>query len=149
MERLTYQEVPQELFNKLRAIEDYIHTSSIDSKLLDLIRIRISQINACAYCLDMHYKEIRHSGESELKLSMLSAWREVDLFTEVEKAVLSYAEALTLLSQKEIESTFSNLLKHFSKEEISFISLTITQINTWNRLMKAFGFKAGLYKVNS
>lgn len=149
MERLTYQEVPQELFNKLRAIEDYIHTSGIDSKLLDLIRIRISQINACAYCLDMHYKEIRHSGESELKLSMLSAWREVDLFTEVEKAVLSYAEALTLLSQKEIESTFSNLLKHFSKEEISFISLTITQINTWNRLMKAFGFKAGLYKVNS
>ena len=147
MERITYQDIPKELFTKLRDLEIFIHHSGIDSTLLNLLKLRVSQINHCAYCLDMHYKEARLNGESELRLSMLAAWSETDVFSAKEKSILAYAEALTTLSSLQMESSFKRLENHFSKTEISMISLAITQINTWNRLMRAFNFKAGLYKV--
>ncbi len=148
MERISYQELPQAFFEHLGQIEDYIKQSNLDLKLIDLVRLRISQINECAYCLDMHYKEARHAGETELRLSMLSAWRETDFFTDQEKTVFEYAEALTLLPNHNIAKTFEVLSSYYSKEEIAYISLAITQMNTWNRLMKAFNFKAGYFKVN-
>lgn len=148
MERLTYQDIPEELFANLRSIEDFIGTSDLDQKLLELIRFRVSQINQCAYCLDMHYKEAKHAGETELRLSLLPAWKESNVFNKTEEAVLAYAEAMTILNEKAIEDSFNALLPHFSKSQIALLSLTITQINTWNRLMKAFNFKAGEYKVS-
>ncbi len=147
MERISYQELPNAFFEQLREIETYISSSGIEVNILNLMRMRASQINGCAYCLDMHYKEMRHLGESEIRLSVLSAWKETDLFTEKEKSILAYTEALTDLSLNTLESSIDNLLAYYSKEEVAFISLTITQINTWNRLMKAFRFKAGYYKI--
>ena len=147
MERIKYQELPHNFFEPLRQIEEYIHSSNLDTNLLNLIRLRVSQMNACAYCLDMHYKEMKHLGETELRMSMLAAWKDTDVFSEQEKVVLAFAEALTQSATSNIEYTFNALTPYFSKAEIAFLSLTITQINTWNRLMKAFHFKAGLYKV--
>lgn len=148
MERLTYQDIPEALFSNLRSIEDFIGASDLDQKLLELIRFRVSQINQCAYCLDMHYKEAKHGGETELRLSLLPAWKESKVFNKTEEAVLAYAEAMTMLSEQAIEDSFNGLLPYFSKPQIAILSLTITQINTWNRLMKAFNFKAGEYKVS-
>lgn len=150
MERITYQDVPQGIFEKLGAIEELIATSSLDKKLIELLKLRISQLNGCAYCLDMHYKELEHLGETNLRMSLLPAWEEGDHFDEREKTALKYAESLTRIDHRPLpESIFEKLDVHFNKSEISFLSLAITQINTWNRLMKAFGFKAGNYQISN
>ncbi|TPN82112.1 carboxymuconolactone decarboxylase family protein [Aquimarina algicola] len=148
MERIPYSELPEGIFEPLMAIEEKLKNSSLDNKLLELVRLRVSQINGCAYCLDMHTKELKHAGESEIRISLLSAWEESGFFDEKEKAVLHFAEALTVIDDKPLHNdVFETLQKHFDKHEISFLSLAIAQINTWNRLMKSFGFKAGNYEV--
>ncbi len=148
MERITYNELPKGFFDPLMEIEENLKKSPLDFKLLELIKLRISQINGCAYCLDMHYKELKHHGESDVKLSLLPAWEETDFFTEKEKTALLFAESLTKINHRSLNTLiFDELEKHFDKNEISYLSLTITQINTWNRLMKIFGFKAGNYEV--
>ncbi|NAS11326.1 carboxymuconolactone decarboxylase family protein [Poritiphilus flavus] len=148
MERIGYEDIPQEIFEHLRALEGLLSRSGIDKRLLELVKMRVSQLNACAYCLDMHYKELKHSGESDLRISLLPAWEESPQFSEKERAVLAYAEKLTLLSNKALsESVFSAIRQHFSLTEVAYLSLAITQINTWNRLMKAFKFEPGHYKI--
>lgn len=148
MERISYKDVPTEIFSRLRAIEDYLDRTSIDKKLRELICLRVSQLNGCAYCVDMHHKELKNTGESELRLSSLVVWRETPYFTRKERATLAYAEALTGDIYHPLEDEIYNALDTFySKEEISNLTLVISQINTWNRLMKAFQFTPGLYKV--
>ncbi len=148
MERISYQDIPENIFTALRNIEDILDHSELDQKLLKLIKLRVSQINGCAYCVDMHYKECKHDGEIELRLSSLCVWEETPYFTEKERHVLSFAETLTVLNGRPISDTiYHSLINHFSKSEIAYLSLAITQINTWNRLMKTFLFTPGLYKV--
>lgn len=148
MERITYQEVPQEMFELLRNIEKYIHNSSIEKSIINLMKLRGSQINGCAYCVDMHYKESKHDGETELRLSSLCVWKDTPYFSEKERAVLTYTEALTLLEKEQMTNeVFDTLTNYYSKEEICHLSFIITQINTWNRLMKAFQFTPGNYVV--
>lgn len=148
MERISYQELPEGIFYHLRANEEYIKESGMDRQLLELIKLRISQINGCAYCLDMHYKELKALGETDLRISMLPAWEECPLFNKKEKSAIRYAEALTQLPQGNLEERiFNSLEKHFKKVEIALLSLVITQINSWNRLMKAFQFTPGNYEV--
>ena len=150
MPRISYQDIPEELFNVMRAIGDYLSKTSLDHQLLELVKYRVSQINACAYCLDMHYKEAIHAGETELRLHLLAAWRETDLFNDKEKAVLAFTDALTLVAQQHIEDTiYDTLSAYFSSSEIANLSLAIVEINSWNRLMKAFKFEAGHYQVHS
>lgn len=149
MERIPYQEVPAEIFEKLRAIETYLEESTIGKPLLALVRLRVSQINGCAYCVDMHYKELKHTNETELRMSSLCVWKETPYFSDKERAVLQFAEHLTKLNGELIpESIYEALYGFFSKSEICNVALTITQINTWNRLMIAFRFTPGNYKVN-
>ncbi len=148
MERITYPEVPENMFKNLRAIEGYISNSPLDPKLLELIKLRISQKNGCAYCVDMHYKELKHLGETELRLSSLCVWEETPYFTNKETVALNFAEKLTTISSAPIANEdYDPLLAHFSKAEICYLTLAITQINTWNRLMKTFQFAPGHYKV--
>lgn len=148
MERITYQELPSEMFEKLSAIEDYIKESPLEFKLLELMKLRVSQLNGCAYCVDMHYKELKHARETELRLSSVCVWEETPYFSEKEKAVLTFAESLTRINSKPLDDkVFNSLLSFFNKTEISYLSLAITQINTWNRLMKAFTFTPGNYEV--
>lgn len=148
MERITFGELPKEMVDNLMSIEAYIKETSLDFQLLELMRLRVAQINRCAYCIDMHYKELKHTGETELRISTLSVWKETAFFTDKEKAVLQFTESLTEVSNEDIsEEIFSSLTTHFSKEEICHLTFAISQINTWTRLVKTFKFTAGNYKV--
>lgn len=147
MERISYQDVPTEIFEKLRAVEDYLDTT-IEKPLRELLNLRISQINGCAYCVDMHYKELKHTNETELRMASLCVWKETPYFSDKKRAVLQLAERLTKLNGEPIpESAFKPLFDFFSKAEICNLALAITQINTWNRLMIAFQFTPGNYEV--
>jgi len=149
MERISYQEVPQEIFTKLRSIEDYLENSSFEKSVLDLVRLRVSQINRCAYCVDMHHKDLVKLGESDLRLSSLVVWKETPFYSKKEMALLSFAEAVTILKEQPFsDDLFRPLLEFYTKDEICKMTLAISQINTWNRLMKVFQFAPGHYKAN-
>lgn len=149
MERIIYQNIPNGMFENLRTIEDSIINSTLDIKLIEMIRLRTAQMNGCAYCVDMHYKELKHFGETELRLSSLCVWEETPYFSEKERVVLLFTDTLTILKSSPIsQELFNNLTSHFSKEEICYLTLTISQSNTWNRLMKTFEFTPGNYKVS-
>jgi AhpD family alkylhydroperoxidase len=148
MERITFNQIPSGMVEKLMAIENYLHDSSLEIQLLELIRLRVAQINRCAYCVDMHYKELKHTGETELRLSSLCVWSETPFFTEKERAVLRFTEALTEMSSDDVfEDIFNSLIAFFSKDEISNLTFAIAQINTWTRLTKTFKFTPGNYEV--
>ena len=148
MERISYQDIPKGMFETLMEVEKFISNSSLDMPLIGLIKLRASQINGCAYCVDMHHKELQHQGEKELRLVSLCVWEETPYYTQKERAVLHFTEASTLLSHKPIPSAvFEALLDYFSKQEIAYLTLVVAQINTWNRLMKVFQTTPGQYKV--
>lgn len=148
MERISFQEVPAEIFNKLRAIEDYLEKSTIEQPLLHLLKLRVSQINGCAYCVDMHHKDLVQVGETSLRLSSLVVWEETPFFSEKERVLLRFAEAVTKLETATItDAIYNPLLKFLSKEEICDLTLAVAQINTWNRLMKVFRFTPGIYQA--
>jgi len=150
MERISFNQLPEGFYQKLQAIETYLHSSGLDLQLLELIRFRISQINDCDYCLDMHFKEAIAAGESQLRLYSLSAWRKAPYYTEKERLVLDFAEKLTLLSgHKTSEEDFQNLKAHFTQDQIAYLTLAITQINMWNRITEAFRFEPGKYQVQN
>jgi len=148
MERISYQDIPKGMFENLMSTENFINQSSLEIKLLELIRLRVAQKNGCAYCVDMHHKELKHLGETDLRLSSLCVWKETPYFSEKEMAALNLTDALTKMSRDPLpEEVFEVLTPHFSKEEICYLTLAIAQINTWTRLMKTFKFTPGNYQV--
>ena len=150
MQRIKLKDVPKEMVDHLMTIENFINKSSIDRSLLELIRLRVAQINGCAYCLDMHHKELKNLNESDLRLSSLCVWEETNYFSEKEMKVLLFTENLTKLSAGPIsDKVYDPLLLFFSKEEISYLTLAVAQINTWTRLMKTFRFVPGYHKVQN
>ncbi|MBD0331157.1 MAG: carboxymuconolactone decarboxylase family protein [Chitinophagaceae bacterium] len=137
--RIQPHEVSGAVMECLMKTETYLKGCSIDHKLLELIKYRASQINGCVNCLDMHHKEAIRLGETEKRLHTVAAWKESPFFTEKERAALAYTDALTLVSKSEIDDElFGELTRYFSKQEIADLTLAITQINTWNRINKAF-----------
>jgi AhpD family alkylhydroperoxidase len=148
MERISYNEVPKGMFDAIMTVENYVNNSSLSMQLLELIRFRASILNGCSYCVDMHSKELKHAGETDTRLNAISIWSSTPYFTEKEQAVLAFTDAITKTSTNPIkEKLFTNLTQHFTKEEVSHITLAIAQINTWNRLMKSFEFTPGNYKI--
>jgi AhpD family alkylhydroperoxidase len=148
MERISYSELPKGLLAPLLSGQEYVDNSDLDIKLLELIRMRVSFINSCAYCLDMHYKEGIAAGETPLRLISVSVWRETNYYSPKEQAALQFAETLTYLPANEAsERIHDELSKHFSKQEIALLTLAIIQINSWNRLVRSFGPVAGNYEV--
>jgi len=147
-ERIKFSEISQEHVNVIMQTEYYIKNSWIPIQLLELIKFRVSQINGCAYCLDMHFKEAIHHGESEKRLYSLSAWRECPYYSEKERVVLEFAESLTLASENEVgDELFKNLNAHYTVQEIADLIMLINQINLWNRYMKVLRTTPGNYKV--
>jgi AhpD family alkylhydroperoxidase len=125
----------------------YLAKSSLEKKLLQLIDYRVSQINGCAYCLDMHSKDLRHGGETEQRIYMIAAWRETPLYTDRERAALAWAEAVTLVTEGHIpDEVYAEARKEFSEEELIDLTLAITTVNSWNRLNIAFRTEAGGYQ---
>ncbi|WP_420582023.1 carboxymuconolactone decarboxylase family protein [Reichenbachiella sp.] len=148
MERISFQNTPEGLYFSLYQMGSYLETAGLDKRLLAMVDYRASQLNGCAYCLDMHFKEAIEAGESTVRLSMLSAWKDTEMFSEKEAAVLQYTEAVTQLSNFEIEdSLYADMKQFFTDEEIAAWTLAIVRINGWNRFMKAFKTKAGEYTV--
>jgi len=148
-ERISYQDTSKGYGDGLMKSEQYLKNVSLDHKLIELAKYRVSQINGCAYCLDQHHKEAIHLGEQELRLHSLAAWRECPFFDEKERAVLAYAEALTKVDHNNMQKVFDDVAAHFSKAEVADLTLVISQINTWNRINIAFGTIPGNYKVQA
>ncbi len=148
MERILFSELPEGMYQLMANVETYIAASGLDQKLAKLLKFRVSQINSCAYCIDMHYKEAIHLGETPQRLYSVSAWRETSYYTPKEQAALAFAEALThMRAEESSDHIHDELAKYFSKAEIAYLTLVIAQINTWNRLVRSFGAVAGNYKV--
>jgi AhpD family alkylhydroperoxidase len=123
----------------------YIKKSSIEGKLKELIDFRVSQMNGCAYCLDMHWKEARAHGETEQRLYGLDAWRETPYYTDRERAALAWAEAMTNVDIS--DDVYTNVKTQLSDEELIDLTIVVTTINTWNRINLAFPNAVGTYKV--
>jgi AhpD family alkylhydroperoxidase len=149
MERISYKDAPEGLLATLLQTQKYVDQSGLDKKLLHLLRFRVSQINDCAYCLDMHYKEGIHDGETPLRLISVSAWRETPYYSPAEQAALAFAETLTHLRQgQHVDNIHDELSKHFSKPEIAKLTLAVVMINSWNRVVRSFGTTPGNYQVS-
>ena len=125
----------------------YIAKSSIETKLQHLLEFRVSQINGCAYCLDMHSKDLRAEGETEQRLYMLEAWRESPVYSDRERAALAWAEAVTVLSDGHVsDEVFELAKKEFNDQELIDLTMVVVAINGWNRLNIAFRTEAGNYQ---
>jgi AhpD family alkylhydroperoxidase len=139
MQRLNYFPEFPKAFEKLTELEAIAKQSSIDPLLRHLVKIRASQINGCAFCVDMHHKEAKLAGERELRLYHLSVWEESPLFSEEEKAALLWTEHLTRLSQGAVsDEVFARAREHFSGKELTELTMIIALINAWNRFGAPF-----------
>jgi len=146
--RVEYTKHAQEAQRSLYALERYLFSSGLDHKLLHLIKTRASQINGCAYCIDMHSKDARAGGETEERLYELDAWRETPFYSDKERAALEWTESVTLVSQTHVpDEVFENLQKHFSEKEIVDLTLAVGMINLWNRLAISMRAVPGTYQA--
>ena len=135
----------QNALKPLFEMGSYLKGSTLGAELPELVVFRVSQINKCAYCLDMHYKEARAKGETEQRLYGLSAWREAPYYSERERAALAWAEAVTAVHIP--DEVYNQVKDHFSETELIDLTMVVTTINTWNRINLAFPNVAGTYKV--
>jgi AhpD family alkylhydroperoxidase len=146
--RLDPQKAAPAAYQAMFGLENYIRKSSkLESSLLELIKMRASQINGCAFCLDMHSKDARAGGETEQRLYTLSAWRETPFFTLREQAALAWTEAITLIADGNApDDVYEEARKQFSEEELANLTLAIITINGWNRIAIGFRMVPGAYQ---
>ena len=131
----------------MRQLQKYADNSGLERSLMELVKMRASQINGCAYCLDMHSKDARALGETEQRLYGLNAWHESPFYTERERAALAWTEALTLISQSHApDEVYEQARKQFSEKELVDLTMVIIAINGWNRLAIGFRSVAGTYQ---
>ena len=142
-----FKEAPGAL-QALYGIRAYLGNSGLDENLLHLLYFRVSQINGCAFCLDMHSKDLRANGETEQRLYMIAAWREALVYTDRERAALAWAEAVTKLDNCDVpDDVFEQASKQFTEKDLVDLTLAVTTINTFNRLNIAFHTPGGNYRV--
>ena len=145
--RIDFRQTAPGAMQAMLALQSYVNNSGLPESLLELVKIRASQINACAYCLDMHTKDARANGESEQRIYALNAWRETPFFNDRERAALAWTESLTLLTEGHVsDGVFEEVRRHFSDEEIVNLSMAVVAINSWNRLLTAFRAVPGEYQ---
>jgi AhpD family alkylhydroperoxidase len=131
----------------MAGLEAYVKESSIEAPLRELVKMRASQINGCAYCLDMHSKDARAAGETEQRLYVLPAWEEAPFYTDRERAALAWTEAVTLVSETHIpDDVFERARAQFSEQELVDLTMAIVAINGWNRLAIGFRSEVGTYQ---
>jgi AhpD family alkylhydroperoxidase len=146
--RIDYRKFNPEPLQALLAIEKYIASSSLDHKFVHLLKLRASQINGCAYCIDMHSIDARAAGETEQRLYALDAWRETPFYDDRERAALAWIEAVTLVAQTHVpDSVYDETRKHFSDQEIVDLTYLAVAINAWNRLAVATRAVPGRYRA--
>lgn len=146
-ERLNYRTQSPKGMEAMLGLETYVRSSGLEKSLLELVKTRVSQINGCAYCLDMHTKDARAAGETEQRLYTLSAWREAPFFTARERAALAWAEAVTQIAEGPIEDVlYESARQQFGEKELVDLTLAVIAINGWNRLAIPFQAEAGSYQ---
>lgn len=144
--KINYSKVLPEGLRIMNALDDYSQNCGLEPSLLDLIKLRASQINACAYCVDMHSKDARTGGETEQRLYNVSLWRETSYYTERERAALGFTEAVTLIAKERVpDGVYEQARQQFSDEELVKLMIAIVTINAWNRFT-IFGDVPGSYQ---
>lgn len=145
--RVDPRKVAPEVMRAMLNLESVVRSSGIESGLLDLVRLRASQINGCAYCIDMHSKDLRAEGESEERLYLLDAWREAPFYSDRERAALAWTEAVTLIAHGHVpDDVYEEARQQFTDAELAKLTLAITAINGWNRFGIAFRAEPGHYQ---
>jgi len=146
-ERLHYSKVSPLAYHAMLGLEKYLHECGLETPLLHLIKLRASQINGCAYCLDMHWKDLRAIGENEQRLYSLDAWEESPYYTDRERAALAWTEAVTRVSEGHVpDEVYERARKQFSEKELADLTVAIATINAWNRLAIAGRTTPGTYQ---
>ena len=146
--RIEYAQVAPGAVEAMHALEKYVRTCGIEPKLLEFIKIRASQINGCAYCLDMHAKDVRSQSETEQRIYALNAWRETPFFTEKERAALSWTESVTQISTSHVpDEVYEIARQYYDEKELVNITLAVIAINGWNRLAISFRRVPGAYQL--
>jgi AhpD family alkylhydroperoxidase len=133
--RFNYAKAAPGVYKAMDALEQYLASCGLDKSLLDLVRLRASQINGCAYCLDMHWKDLRAINETEQRLYSLDAWGESPYYTDRERAALAWTEAVTLIADRRVpDAIYEEVRAQFNEKELSDLTLALATINAWNRL---------------
>jgi AhpD family alkylhydroperoxidase len=149
-ERVAYAKVAPGSIMAMRALDQYVIQSRLGPGLLDLVKIRASQLNGCAYCVDMHTKDARARGEGEQRLYALAVWHETPFFTDPERAALAWTEAITLLPRHRVtDEQYQDARQHFSEKQLVDLTMALIAINGWNRLSVAFRTVPGTYRLAS
>jgi AhpD family alkylhydroperoxidase len=133
-QRLDYQKASPDAVKAMYALGKHVASCGLEANLLELVKVRASQINGCAFCLDMHTKDARAAGETEQRLYALSAWRETPFYTDRERAALAWTEAVTLISGGVSDALFADARQYFSEKELVDLTWAVVAINGWNRI---------------
>jgi len=146
-QRIKYAQVAPGGYKAVRELEDYVEQCGLEPSLLELVKLRASQINGCAYCIDMHTKDARSKGESEQRLYGLSAWQETPFYSDRERAALAWTEAVTKIGETHVpDDVYEGARKYFGEKELVDLTLAVIAINSWNRLAISFRTPPGSYR---
>lgn len=149
-ERFNWFAAAPEGYKAMSGIEQYLHRCGLEESLLHLVKLRVSQINGCAFCLDMHWKDLRAIGEGEQRLYSLDAWRECPWYSDRERAALGWAEALTLVTNGHVpDAVYLQARSQLNEKELSDLTLAVTTINAWNRISIASRKAPGTYQAKA
>jgi AhpD family alkylhydroperoxidase len=145
--RLNYPEAAAGVYDAMDGLDQYLQGCGLEESLLNLVRLRASQINGCAYCIDMHWKDLRALGETEQRLYSLSAWGESPCYSERERAALAWTDSVTLVAEGQVpDVVYDRVRPHFSEKELADLTLALAAINAWNRLSIAGRLVPGGYQ---
>lgn len=144
--RIDYRRAVPGALAAMSGLQRYTQESGLEHSLLELVKLRASQINGCAYCLDMHTKDARAAGESEQRIYVLSAWREAPFYSARERAALAWTEAVTVISAGVTDELYESVREHFNEKELVDLTMAIITINGWNRLAIGLGADVGRYQ---
>ena len=145
--RFNYVNVAPGTYEAMRGLERYLRSSGLEEALVHLVKLRASQINGCAYCLDMHWKDLRALGETEQRLYSLDAWRECPYYTDRERAALAWTEAVTLITNGHVpDAVYDEARTQFGEKELADLTFAVATINAWNRLAIAARVEPGTYQ---
>ena len=146
-QRIDYLKAGSGVYKAMLGLEKYLHECGLEEPLIHLIKLRASQINGCAYCIDMHWKDLRSIGEEEQRLYGLDAWEESPYYTDRERAALAWTEAVTRISEGNVpDEVYQEAAKQFTEKELADLTLAIATINAWNRLSIAARTVPGTYQ---
>jgi AhpD family alkylhydroperoxidase len=148
MQRFDYAKLAPGAYHAMLGLEHYLHDSGLEEGLLHLIKLRTSQINGCAYCIDMHWKDLKSIGESDQRLYELNAWEESPFYSDRERAALAWTEAVTRVAESHVpDALYEDVKKQFTDKELADLTVAIATINAWNRLAISARALPGTYEV--